>query len=195
MNFIKIKIKNDIVLISKESLWIRDVFPNWRVIKARENYKRVYCLRYIKTEYGVAREEYLLQRLILGKKSAYTIDHINRNPLDNRIENLRFATRYDQAANRKRRNGAKCTSQYRGVSSAGIKNKTNPWSSSISPKGNQYSLGCFPNEHHAAIAYNLAAKIIYKEFAFENEVPEEYKNTFKETPKLRAVLDLWEPEK
>lgn len=33
-----------------------------------------------------------LASLILGKKEGYYIDHINRNKLDNRIENLRFVT-------------------------------------------------------------------------------------------------------
>jgi hypothetical protein len=190
MNFIKIKIKNDIVLISKESLWIRDVFPNWRIVKARESYKRVYCVRWIKTEYGVAREEYTLQRLVLGKKTSYTIDHINRNPLDNRISNLRYATRFDQAANTGKRLGINATSQYRGVCWRGNKSKTNSWEACISPKNKRYRLGYFPTEHHAAIAYNIAAKIFYKDFAFENKIPKKFKNTFKPTPKLSALLGM-----
>jgi len=42
-----------------------------------------------------------LHKLILGKKEGYEIDHINHDTLDNRKQNLRFATRSENNKNRK----------------------------------------------------------------------------------------------
>lgn len=42
-----------------------------------------------------------LHSLILGKKNGYMVDHINRNTLDNRRENLRFVTPLQNNLNRR----------------------------------------------------------------------------------------------
>lgn len=54
-----------------------------------------------RTEYidGI-RKEILLHRFLLGAKSGQEIDHINRNPLDNRRGNLRFCSRSENNHNR-----------------------------------------------------------------------------------------------
>lgn len=56
---------------------------------------------------GSSQKSYRVHTLVveafLGPKPAggdYTVDHINRDKKDNRVENLRWATRFEQAANR-----------------------------------------------------------------------------------------------
>lgn len=46
------------------------------------------------------RVEVLLHRFLLKAKKGQEIDHVNRNPLDNRKENLRFCTRSENNHNR-----------------------------------------------------------------------------------------------
>lgn len=83
---------------------------------------------------------------IIGKE----IDHINRNKLDNRVNNLRIATRHEQIRNRGKQNGT--SSQYIGVY---WHKKAKKWVASIR---NEYSkrkhIGSYNNEEDAARAYD-----------------------------------------
>ncbi len=112
----------------------------------------------------------LLHRLILGKPSKGMVtDHINHNGLDNRKENLRFATRGQNQQNR--RAGKNSSSQYLGVSWLA---KHQLWQVMIKHNGKRYYLGSFRCEHQAALAYNKKAIELHGEFANLNVVPEEY---------------------
>lgn len=55
-----------------------------------------------------------IHRLIMNAKKGQLVDHINRNRLDNRRENLRFFTRKKNAQNRSVRDNKK-SSKYKGV--------------------------------------------------------------------------------
>lgn len=64
------------------------------------------------------KKEYKVHRLIAityipNPENKPTVDHINRNRLDNRIENLRWATRKEQASNRNDSNMFYRTKEYR----------------------------------------------------------------------------------
>lgn len=86
------------------------------------------------------------------------IDHINRNPLDNRMCNLRSVDAGTNAHNKSKREG--CTSEYIGVSKEGKK-----WRAKISFGNTQQNLGLFINEIDAAKAYNKKATEVYKQNA------------------------------
>lgn|SRR5574343_451958 len=89
------------------------------------------------------------------------IDHINRNPLDNRKENLRLCNNSQNRANSPPKKGK----LYKGIRKRG-KN----WCAQIILKKKSIYLGTFKTEIEAAKAYNKAAKDNYGDFAWLNPV-------------------------
>ena len=105
----------------------------------------------------------LLHRLIMEAKQGQLVDHINRDKLDNRRANLRFANRSENAANCKVH--AHNTSGYKGVSKSGKK-----WRAYIVLNDKQIYIGTFSKKEDAALAYNERALQIFGQFANINEV-------------------------
>jgi hypothetical protein len=91
------------------------------------------------------------------------VDHKNRNSLDNRRENLRKCTAFQNQCNHAAQ--ANNTSGYKGVSPHGDK-----WRAQIRIKYRTIPLGVYSDIKHAAVAYNVAAMLLHKEFAFINEI-------------------------
>jgi hypothetical protein len=91
----------------------------------------------------------------------YTIDHENRDPLDDRIQNLRLATTTEQ--NRNQRRQQRNTSGFIGVSRFREK-----WKSYVSMDGRSSFVGSFDDPVDAAKARDLVAWIEYGEFASLN---------------------------
>lgn len=78
------------------------------------------------------------------------IDHINGNKLDNRRSNLRIVTHQQNIHNAKaHRDG---TSRYKGVS-----RRRNGFRAQICHNGDKMTVGTFPTEHFAVLAYDLWA--------------------------------------
>lgn len=77
------------------------------------------------------------------------IDHINRNPSDNRIANLREATNAENAQNKSL--PVNNTSGYLGVTWNKVVKK---WQAQIIHKGKSYNLGYYDDKLDAASAYN-----------------------------------------
>lgn len=103
-----------------------------------------------------------LHNFILPPREGFVIDHINGNSLDNRRVNLRYATISQNAANSRIRKG---TSIYKGVS---YDRQMYKWRASINYKGIKKVIGLFDKERWAAMAYDIAAKDIYKDFSSLN---------------------------
>lgn len=100
--------------------------------------------------------------LNISKGSGIEIDHINRNPLDCRKENLRICTRSQNLANRKN-----WTGNYKGVSKQG-----NKWRAQIKVNKKATYLGLFKTEEEAALRYNEEAVKVHGDFAFLNVIKE-----------------------
>ncbi len=97
------------------------------------------------------------------------IDHIDGNPLNNRGNNLRFATHQQNIWNK--RINANSRNKYKGVKL--IADGTR-YAAYINVSGKQISLGRkFFTEASAARAYNEGALYYYGEFARLNDIPDD----------------------
>lgn len=114
-----------------------------------------------------------IHRLITNCPKGKVVDHINRNPLDNRKCNLRICTQKGNIANSKIFSNN--TTGYKGVS---FNKKQKTYLSHINVDQRQLYLGNFETAEDAANAYNNAAILYFKEFARLNILPENMK--FKE---------------
>jgi hypothetical protein len=100
-----------------------------------------------------------LHKNLLGKQQkGYVIDHINRNKLDNRLENLRVITSRENSYNRTKSKSSK--NKYKGV----IK-KNNKYVASITKDGVKREIGGFETEEDAAKMYDMMAEELFGEFA------------------------------
>lgn len=111
--------------------------------------------------YAVRREKLTGKRIYLHRFlcDGEIVDHINNDGLDNRRENLRAATKAQNAMNHAKRKG-----NYRGVF-WNAQNKN--WRARI---GNR-EVGSFATEEEAARAWNEKAKSVFGEFACLNNIP------------------------
>lgn len=89
-------------------------------------------------------------------------DHVNGDGLDNQKSNLRLATMSQNQANRCKGIGR---SQYKGVCWS---KPWNCWISRIEFRGKRYHLGYFDFEEDAALVYDIAAQLLFGEFALTN---------------------------
>ena len=106
-------------------------------------------------------KNYLCSRIIFLWHHGYLplmVDHENRITTDDRIENIREATRSQNMYNKT--SAKNSTSKYLGV----YRNR-NKWKVQIRGNGQKINIGAFDNEEQAALAYNREAVRYHKEFA------------------------------
>lgn len=96
-------------------------------------------------------------------------DHINRNPLDNRKENLRECSIKENAMNR-----SKYKNNTSGVSGVYWRNDILKWRACIQAENITYNLGCFIDKKDAIKARLYAEKKYFGEFAPQIHLFEEY---------------------
>lgn len=111
-----------------------------------------------------------VHRIIMNAPKGVNVDHINGNGLDNRKCNLRLCNQTQNQANQRRMNGRKrylgsTSSKYRGVHRV-----DKVFKAQIQAYKKKYALGTFQTERDAAIAYNIAALRLFKEFANLNDI-------------------------
>jgi hypothetical protein len=103
-----------------------------------------------------------LHRFIMQPPAGMLIDHINREKLDNRRENLRLATKSNNGANVHRTTRSKAG--YIGVYGT----RSGKFAAKITCSYKQYHLGTFVTNKEAAIARDIAALLHHGEFAILN---------------------------
>ena len=104
---------------------------------------------------GIHNKRYLAHRLawfyIKGKMPTQFIDHVNRNPLDNRIVNLRDVSNQFNLFNTSKQKDN--TSGYKGVT---FVPKVKKWQAQIRTNGKKVYLGTFDTAERADISHRIA---------------------------------------
>lgn len=115
---------------------------------------------------GIKNRNYQLHRIIwalhYGEIPDGLIDHIDGNPFNNKISNLRIATHSQNQMNRKRQSNNQ--SGFKGVSVQGG-NRKFPYRASIMANGKRVGLGTFKTPEEAHEAYCQAAVKMHGSFA------------------------------
>jgi hypothetical protein len=93
---------------------------------------------------------------VFGEFPISSLDHINRNPADNRIENLRIVSQSENNLNQGRRKDN--TSGHRGIR---WNYRYGKYVSRIKKDGKEYHLGLFENLQDAVDARNMKAVELY----------------------------------
>lgn len=136
---------------------------NWHA-KINKKTGREYAMRWniYRDKDGVKKKNpvYLHWHVMGGKREGFQIDHVSRDSLDNRKENLRWATASQNSYNKKSKVGK---SGYRGVHIV-------QWGyqASVSINGKRTHIAYSKDPLVCAKAYDEAAKKHYGEFAMLN---------------------------
>ena len=120
----------------------------------------------------IRRKQYRAHRLawlyMTGEQPPEYIDHIDRDPINNRWENLRACSAAENTQNQ----GvlSRNTSGYKGVY---WESKLQKWAARIMANGKRRYLGSCDDKHDAAELYNNEAFKLHGEFAFQNDIVRE----------------------
>lgn len=118
---------------------------------------------YAKTALGGT--QITLHRFLLLPPKELAVDHINGNSLDCRRENMRIASKQQNAANRPKDRVIKASSLFKGVH---FSRQHKRWCARIYINGKGYHLGIFSTEIEAALVYDKAAVESFGCFARKN---------------------------
>lgn len=96
------------------------------------------------------------------------IDHRNGDRLDNRLSNLRAASRQQNSGNRGANRNNK--SRYKGVN---FYPSSNSWRAQIMDNGKKRHIGYYATAEEAALAYNIESLKVFGEFGYQNLISPE----------------------
>lgn len=145
--------------------WPRIARYRWYTISSKSGY---YAMTKIKWPDG-RRRVIGMHRLLMDDPPGRRVDHISRDTLDNRRQNLRAATDSQNKTNaRLYRNN---TTGFRGVR-RWADPRLKPWYAQVSLHGKRHHLGSFVTMEEAIRAYDAAARALHGEYASLN-VPDD----------------------
>jgi hypothetical protein len=132
----------------KWSAWRRKGQELWYALRSNQN--------------GESRYSRKMEHIILGDiPIGMIVDHKNGDGLDNRKDNLRFATYSQNSANTKKHKNGKL--KYKGIFK--FRNK---YGAKITKNGERIIAGYYSNQFYAALAYDKKARELFGEFARTN---------------------------
>ncbi len=126
------------------------------------NGRKWYAVRHSSRRLGRRRTIYM-HRVITNVSNDLEVDHINGDGLDNRRENLRIATRWQNAANRG--TDKTNTSGFKGV---WWDSHAKKWAATVHIKNERIYLGLFNSAEDAARAYDTESRKHLGEYAYPN---------------------------
>ena len=112
--------------------------------------------------HGAGHKQILMHRLLLGVNDSEVVDHINRNKLDNRRQNLRICSQSLNTMNRPKLETG--NNAFKGICSTA----EGSWQAQITFEGKPIYLGRSSDPVIAAKAYDTAARVLYGEYAYLN---------------------------
>ena len=108
-----------------------------------------------------------MARVIMQPGDGLMVDHRYGRTLDNRRSQLRVCTNSQNNRNSRKSGRRKVTSKYKGVCFVTQKRK---WGAYIGWMGSSRCIGQFRDQKDAALAYNVAAQLLFGEYALLNDV-------------------------
>jgi hypothetical protein len=180
------------MLFYEEDQWFK-----WQDIKKDPEKDTWYVCKTVRAADGLSpyTSRLYLHRYVMGLEpgDSAIVDHRNGNGLDCRRENLRLATITQNNRNIRRRKD-NC-SGYKGVRAL----PKDRWQARIAFNGQNISVLCLDTKHEAGYAYNVAAQLLFDEFAWLNLISDEFLPTEEKRQEIeekvrRKLLNLRTPQ-
>ena len=143
----------------------RNLFVKCKMLKPSKTKRGCYC---INVNGQLVKIHRLVAKSFLSEYSdSLMVDHIDRNPKNNNISNLRMATTAQNCMNMSAHKNT--SSKFKGVSVVHGE-KANKYHSYIMKDYKRINLGYFESENEAAIVYDLKSLELFGEFAVTNKM-------------------------
>jgi hypothetical protein len=157
LELIRDYIKDNLKIVDGELYWVNSGPTNRRKLDIPAGFLMNSGYRYIKLKQRRVPYHHVIW-FIHYNYFPSKLDHVDRNPLNNRIENLRLVSDKQNCQNRSKTKGK--SSKYLGVTF----HKT---SGKFLARIKQKSLGYFNTEKEAGVAYAKASRVLYGDYAGE----------------------------
>lgn len=147
-------------LISKEDF---TMISNYKWLLGKDGYAVTYQSIDKKENFG--RTGWKMHSMIKRPFKGYVVDHINRNKLDNRRDNLRICTQKQNNYNKSKPSNSKY--KYKGVASYKVDGIVK-WKAIVTKDGKRSIIDNLPDEKTAARVHDMMAEEIFGKYAGKN---------------------------